>query len=137
MIRPARQSDLNFIKSSFFESSTDSAIAHSVAPELYRRRWTALIDRLVGTYPVLVFADDEAPDVILGWVLHDGAHVVFYLFVREEFRRQGIARALLQRLPSPKVYSFRTTIWQRVSRALAPHLIYDPTTAWSHFGAIT
>lgn len=135
MIRPARASDLNFIKSSFFESSRDSAVAASMTPELYRRRWTSLVDRLVARYGVTVLADDESPDVILGWMLHDGAHLVVYVFVREDFRRQGHARELLATLPGAKVYAFRTTNWQRASSRLAPRLTYDPTVAWAEFGA--
>lgn len=135
MLRPAKSSDLNFMKSSFFESSRDSAVAHSISPELYRRKWTALVGRLVARYGATVYADDESPDVILGWMLHDGAHVVLYVFVREDFRRQGLARRLLDSVPALKVYAFRTTSWQRASPRLAPNMTYDPTVAWSEFGA--
>lgn len=135
MIRPGRPTDENFVKASFFESSRDSSVAHSVSPLVYRRRWTQLIDRLVRRYTLTVFADDEAPDVILGWALHDGDELLLYVFVREEFRRQGIGRALVASLPRFTTYAFRTTSWQRVSPRLAPSTTYDPTRAWAEFGA--
>jgi GNAT superfamily N-acetyltransferase len=133
VIRPGRPSDANFVKSSFFESSKDSAVARSVSPALYRRRWAPLIDRLVARHALTVFADDESPDVILGWALYSEPNLLVYVFVREDFRRQGIARALLARLSRSSTYAFRTTAWQQASPRLAPSMSYDPTLAWAHF----
>ncbi|MGA4923209.1 hypothetical protein, partial [Bacillus subtilis] len=76
VIRPGRPSDLSFVRATLFESSKDSAVAHSITDAVYARRWRPLVDALVARYRLDVFADDELPDVILGWMLSDNVDTV-------------------------------------------------------------
>ncbi len=44
---------------------------------------------------VLIAYDDEHPIVIIGWIAFGPEPVLHYVYVRNQMRRQGVARALL------------------------------------------
>ncbi len=51
---------------------------------------TALLNRM----RVLIAYDDEHPIVIIGWIAFGPGPVLHYVYVRNQMRRQGVARAL-------------------------------------------
>jgi hypothetical protein len=131
MIRPYTPSDHDYIAKSWFETFRGSSLARSLSPEIYRRRFSPLIDHLLEKSTVTIIADDESNNVILGWICHDGA-LLHYLHVRDAFHRQGHATALLAAIDKVKVYTFRTLDWQKFGQDLCPDAVYDPAWAWRY-----
>lgn len=145
VIRPATQADGRFFASSWCDTYVSSALAHSLPPAVYDTRWRPLVQRALGRSSVCVLVTEDSPDVILGWLAREGP-LLHYLYVREDFRRMGYARRLLQwahegeRLTQ---YTSRTTDWQMLTNtkrvqadrlAFLRALVYDPTRLWRHLG---
>lgn len=91
-IRPSRPSDRAFILDSMRRTLVrNSAYATGLQPEVLN----LLVEPVLATYRTLVATPEGQPDEILGYIAHDGAHVVGFLYVKEALRGKGIARALL------------------------------------------
>lgn len=161
VIRHLRADERNFLVKSWVDSYRDSAVAHSLADGLYTERWSELAMHLahiaLSDVPLsettaleaLVLADESAPDVVVAWLLHE-KQTLHYVFVREDFRRLGYARKLLQHASETfsgglTRYTSRTTTWQVLTNnrrkpgdrlAFVPRMTYDPPLLWQHFGAL-
>jgi len=93
VLRPAGAADHPFIVDSWLLSYRGQAIARDAGASYVRdMKW--LIRRLLERGRVLVAADADEPSVIWGWAA-TGDRTVLYVYVREQFRRNGIASALL------------------------------------------
>jgi hypothetical protein len=133
MIRPARPTDLAFVKKTWFDTfKLAGGLSGLMNPLTYRQRSSALIDELAATSTVLIAADEEDDDVILGWVAFRGP-VLHYVFVRPVSRHRGLMPQLLQAAGNLTTYSHRTHDWQRVT-AKRSTLAYDPFAAWRFDG---
>lgn len=103
-------------------------------PEMFRQRWCALIDRLIADGVITIASDDENPEVILGWLATDGASVLHYAFVRQDFRGMGLLKELFKTAPALNRFTHHTIDWQRAMKG--HRWTYDPTIAWAHFNEI-
>jgi GNAT superfamily N-acetyltransferase len=131
MIRPSRPSDHNYVVDSWVGSFSESPLAASMRPGLFRTRWSALASHIFRTQHVAILADDDAPDVVLAWACHDGDGTLHYLFTRREFRQRGHARALVASIaPRVDTYTSRTTVWQQIAPRFARTWSYDPARQW-------
>lgn len=145
IIRPATTKDRNFVLDAWIGSYSQSAIAASLgsnskSPEdnIYLARWPRLIDRVTRASTVTIAADQDNQDVILGFLVQEGP-VLHYLFTRQDFRRSGIAGALLDSAnPRIETCTARTTDSQKISNSSGKHEIpvYDPTHLWKWFGIL-
>lgn len=126
VLRPGVPEDLAFIVDSWVMSFRGQAIARD-AGRGYMRDMKWLVRRLLEQCAILVAADEDEPGAIWGWAATRG-NAILYVFVRREFRRQGIAKRLLapyltkptviyaaktnDRIPIPEhwTYSFLTAI---------------------------
>ena len=68
-----------------------SAYFYHVSPQTVR----LLLDPIMATYKLLVAVTPEDPTSILGYVLFESSIVVAFIYVRSQFRKAGIGRALL------------------------------------------
>lgn len=93
VLRPATSDDHAFIVDSWLCSYRGQAIARDAGAS-YMRDMKWLIRRLVERSAVLVAADEDEPGAIWGWAASHGS-TVLYVYVRQEFRRSGIAGMLL------------------------------------------
>lgn len=59
----------------------------------------------------------EDPSVVFGWAVYEPG-TLHYVYVKPDFRKHGIARALLADLPRPFAYSH----WTYILRDLEKHL---------------
>lgn len=80
-----------------------------------------VIDRIMARDPIVkmaVMPDD--PSVVFGWaVVEKGpAYTVHYVYVKPDFRKYGIAKALLADIPRPFNYSH----WTYILRDLEPKI---------------
>lgn len=60
-----------------------------------RGQWR-LAQALIQKCPVMMAAHEKNPDTIFGWACTYGADVVNYVFVRKDWRKNGIAAQLLK-----------------------------------------
>ena len=70
-----------------------------------------VIDRIMARNPVVkmaVMPDD--PSVVFGWAVYELPGRLHYVYVKPDFRRYGIAKALLADIPRPFQYSHWTYI---------------------------
>ena len=93
LVRPATESDLRFVRSSwktdFWKNHARKSMSHGVYSPGQARR----IERLLGRSGTLVAYFPEVPDEVLGWAVveHDVLH---YVYVKSSYRRVGIAKGL-------------------------------------------
>lgn len=115
VLRQIEPGDYFFIISSFAHSYKRSSWAGTVPANIWHVTAKATVDGLLArgaTVLLSVSADDR--DQILGWICFEtGANktpVVHYVFVKEEFRKEGIAHQLLTvaTKEGPFLYTHRT-----------------------------
>jgi len=109
LLRPVQDSDVRFISETWRRHYELSPIVQvqkqdgGMTDEMYRKRQDVLIGRLLGGESALVAAAPDDPTFLYGWLcgLSDpitGIVWIHYAFVKSEFRRHGIFRALLAAL---------------------------------------
>ncbi len=97
IFRPMVADDAAFIFDSWLKSYRDSEFAMRVRGPLYRAQQHDLIEKLLRRGHGVVAADAEEPWHIVGYVAGEafGALTcIHYLYVKQNFRRKGIARKL-------------------------------------------
>lgn len=101
-LKPALRADWTDVHrwalNSWIRSLLDGGLpgfAHGVTAPTYLARQHDLIARLLGTCELRLAVEPTAPDLYRGWALGSGG-VVHYCFVKQQFRRQEIARALVK-----------------------------------------
>jgi GNAT superfamily N-acetyltransferase len=96
-----------------------------VPREIYFREHHKVLDGIFARSPTIKLAtmpDDS--NVVFGWAVTEN-DTVHYVYVKPDFRRYGIARALLAHVPRPFTY----THWTWIVRDLEKHLekcAYNP-----------
>lgn len=102
VLRPFIPDDKAFVTQSWMRSYWDGAIArdHRIAPPTYNLYQRRIIDDIVARpNAVGVIAHPQGDvDVIIGWIIFevdDPLRVVHYIYVKEAFRRLGIAKRIL------------------------------------------
>lgn len=93
LLRPVRPEDHPYIVDSWLISNRGSSIARD-AGHAYVHDMKWLIRQWLERAAVLVAVDEDAQGAIWGWAATSGS-TVLYVYVREQFRRQGIAKMLL------------------------------------------
>lgn len=126
-IRPFVETDRRFVaktwRESFWRARSIDKMDHG---RYWRSMWeraNALID--AGVVVIVCSADDV--DTIVGWACASKDGALHYVFVREDFRGDGLGRALVAALPlaSPVIYTHRS----RWLRKAPSGWIYDPLKA--------
>lgn len=109
-VRGGTSSDHQFVLASWVESDRHSPAARDVI-DVHRQEHRALAERLVFSHSLTVAHAPGDPDAILGWALTGDSGEVYYVYVKRDARRLGIARALLGDLVSrPCVYTHRPVV---------------------------
>lgn len=116
-IRPATSEDLPYIVTTWVRSFRESPYAGLVPNHLYYSVYEATVtDILARGATLLVACSTDDPDYIVGFACWEhvpgrfhSRHIVHYVFVREKFRRLGIARRLMAKLEDRRapLYTFR------------------------------
>ena len=106
-IRKAQKSDIPFITSSWLRSNRDGFMVRSVPNTVYYYKHHKILESLLPRGIVIVACNEEDPDQILGWCcaeVLDTALVIHYIYIKQPFRRFGIASrmiALLKQTEQP------------------------------------
>lgn len=87
----------NLVRSSWLKSHGKSAFARLAGRRAYYSGEHELIDWLLDRTEVRVACSPRDRATIIGWACMEPArNVVHYVWVQEDFRREGVARALLE-----------------------------------------
>lgn len=85
-----------------------------------------VIERILArgaTVTLAVLPDDHS--VVFGWAVTEGPATVHYVYVKPDFRKFGIARALLEHVEKPFIYSHTTNKASQLSHKLV-NCAYNP-----------
>ena len=99
-IRKFSEADTNFVLSSWMRSFRGEDEFHRHIPtQLYWHNQQVLIGKIAATSEVYVACAEDDPSCIFGWICaevgRDGSLIVHYTYVKQVYRRLGIARRLL------------------------------------------
>ena len=105
-IRPAIGTDLHYIYSAWLYSYRhESKIGRSTRKIIYFREYCSVIDSILSKEDtqVLIACSIDDKDVILGFLVSEYSHainstpILHYVFVKEPFRNNKIARSLFEK----------------------------------------
>ena len=119
--------DRAFIASSWFESFRKST---NVGSDVYRNGQGPLIDSLISKHRPVIAYTPAVPDEILGWICRD-LQAVHYVYVKQAYRRAGIATQLWQLAPenlTPRWYTHQTrpgkVLAEKFGARFNPYLLF-------------
>lgn len=130
VIRPANESDINFIYSTWIKSfRTGSGLGLASGKYVYFTLYQFMIDQILHRKEceATVAADPSDPLVIYGYIVHEPG-VLHYAFTKEAFRRLGVAKALYRECfdtLDPPVITHETVSGSTVTQS-HPELLYKP-----------
>ena len=95
-IRDAHPEDINFIYATWLRSyRTGSSIGRQSRNTIYYREYNKVIDQILNSSTIKIACLDEDELIILGYAVFDRENI-HYIFVKEAFRRLGIAKRLVE-----------------------------------------
>ncbi len=108
VLRPAEDGDLNFIRSTWMKAYARSHWARTVGMASYCAEQWKVRDKLMARGALLVAGREIDPTIVCGWACTEGG-MVHFVYVKERWQRQGVARMLLAPwLDKPAICSHRT-----------------------------
>lgn len=115
-IRSAKPQDLNFINHSWLKSYRNLPPVTSIPNYVYWPKQTPIVAGLIERSQVLVLADGQDHDHIVGYVVYErkcDVCIVHYVYIKQTYRRLGLAQLLLNsvRAPLPPETPVLTTHW--------------------------
>ncbi len=134
-LRAAKQYDMPFVRSSWFESYRKGGRAPEVGFDLFRKEHDDLMRRILRYADVQIafpVGMPENDDTICGWVCYQG-NIVHYVYTKLIYRRRGIADHLIESaVPKEKfplrTHTFETTVGRRLaSKSVSqynPYVLY-------------
>lgn len=136
--RPMQDKDRNFVLNSFLCSYRKSPTAVNIRNKEYYSLHGRLVNAVlqVETTKVLLACNPEDPDQIYGYLIYDDSNLVktvFYCYVKLPFRRQKIARGLLQEakfdLDDGFVYYNHTKVLDKFESTVKRVMVHLPAFA--------
>lgn len=124
-----KDSDLPFIYSSWLKSfKKSSSFAKRIRDSIYYKAHHEFITALLKSSKAAIAHVPGDEDVILGYVIYQNSPraIVHYVFIKEEWRMLGIAKALLS---ACEMRDFIFTHWTYPMDEIIEnhtHLVYDP-----------
>jgi hypothetical protein len=124
--RPAVESDINFILSTWLKSYYEELKRNGNKGVIYpkddvffqgHQQW---IKRALSRSTALICTTEEDQNQIVGWIVYED-DTVHYVYVKNPLRKFGVAKLLLSKA-KPKSYSHHT----KYARFLNQGLVYDP-----------
>lgn len=113
-IRAANDNDTNYMRKTWLKSIQTpwSPMQSALGPRDFWEGHHRIVSRLLSTCDVRVACSNDNESTIAGWAcLEAGRRVVHFVHVREEMRRYGVARMLLEGVDDgerPVWYTHRT-----------------------------
>lgn len=131
-IRPMGLKDHGFVRDAWLRSGCDAPGARWVPHALYLRLQADRVERWLSQHgkETHVACAEGEDDVLLGFICSPAPAVVFYLYVKHDLRRLGLARALWQ-FSNPALTPVLVTHWGESCPSIATKhpglMVYDPS----------
>jgi GNAT superfamily N-acetyltransferase len=134
--RDANQADVAFIFNSWLKSNRSSALVQGVSNPVYFAQHHLLIEGLVKTCKVIVAVNADDTSQIFGYIVYDvveGMPVIHYVYVKQPYRKLGLAALMLEQAQIDGTKPFFTThkpdfrhrmIERKFTIILNPYLAY-------------
>ena len=135
-IRLSQGGDLPFIYTTWMKSYRyDSLIGQSCRNSIFFPFYNKVIDYILlqPDTQVLVACSKEEPEVIFAYMVTQG-EILHYVFTKEAFRRQGIAKSLYEAANAPKIYSQKTFQSRPIIEKNEDALTFNPFLLFKHQG---
>lgn len=110
-LRPYKESDHDFICSSFLNSSYFNSIDTSTkitSKIIHDKGMNKVINNILQTFDTLVVSVPEDDDLILGYMIHKN-DLLFYVYIKQPFRQQGLSKELISKLPKNHIQTLMTS----------------------------
>jgi len=96
-IRPPKPEDLSFIYSTWLNSFYYDSWTKSIRKSVYFNNYKKVLDRLLNETVISIACLIEDDSVILGYMVSE-PEIIHYVYVKEAFRKMGIAKSLAKEL---------------------------------------
>lgn len=93
-IREPNKKDIAFIYATWLNSLYYDSWFKGIQKSVYFDNYKKVIDHILSYAKVSISCLKEDPNTILGYLVSEDPDVIHYLFVKEAFRRFGIAKSL-------------------------------------------
>lgn len=124
MIRDATATDIPFVYSSWLKSYRyDSYMGKYINPGIFKDRYKYVIDHILLKSHVSIATSSDDPYLIMGYIVFEPG-LLHYIFVKDVFEKNGIARILYDFADQPKICTHKTISAQGLFKKL--DLLYDP-----------
>ncbi len=123
-LRDATPEDESFIFSSWLVSFRENGDwPRRISKGRYFAEHKITVMKLLAVSSTLVACNPDKPGQILGYVVHQGRNILHWLYVKEPFRRDGLATRLLTEAQATDA---DCSHWTSAAAALGARLRYDP-----------
>ena len=129
-IRPVEHDDVPFIINSWLRSYW-KATAHNqgIAKNAYYTYHHKLVEKAVKDELIFVAVNTHDSEQIFGWCCFKDQyemHILHYIYVKQPFRRFGIAQALLNSIGSLDIITHKTEMGDLLSETFYnPYIFYE------------
>lgn len=98
LMRPMADMDKAFVFNSWLKSFRNGTFCNNVDNSIYYTNQHTVIDKLLEKCTVSVCCNSEDPKIIYGYIVYEfiqGQFVLHYVYVKNIYRRLGLAKKLL------------------------------------------
>lgn len=126
-IRPMLESDVNFVLStwlkSYYEEMRRNGSKGVIYPkdDVFFQGHQERIKDILKTAKAEICTAPDDDNQIIGWVVYD-LNSIHYCYVKQVFRKMGVAKALISRALTARSYSHHTKYTKFINKGLK----YDP-----------
>lgn len=118
-IRFYQESDFSFVKNSYMRSFRNSNLTRFIPSEIYNPKQSKLFDNLFAKSKILLAVNPTNENQILGYIVYNPIkNCVHYVYVKNCFRGNGIASALVKKVLNPEADSFITHLTPKLKSIL-------------------
>lgn len=124
-IRPMRDTDRNFILSTWLKSHRQSEmVRHMSTDDYFKTTYNNIILKIIDASDVLIACLIDDPDVIISYLVQED-NILHYVFTKDPWRRLGIMKMLIKSSPEIKYFTHWTEPVFSL-RVKYPDLIFNP-----------
>ncbi len=122
--------DKFFILSSWLRSYRKSDAVKGINNTVFYGQHHQLVETLLSSERVGILYNEEEPDQIIGWICVDNTPgVLHYVYVKNVFRRNGLANDLIaSACPHVQQYTHLTPVVDKLTRLKLA--VYNPYLLW-------
>lgn len=99
-VRKPTKDDIPFIYATWLNSFYYDSWVKSILKSVYFENYKKIIDYVLQSASIIIACSNDDPNVIFGYLVHEPG-VAHYCFVKDHFRRFGIAKDLYSKAFDP------------------------------------